>query len=235
MSSTIRIRKREMHKCVSDDKQHHSDAEVRYEDPECGLLDIIKRNEGFSPKRSVCVFPCPEDVNIFTTVNVLNKAPEHMEAKAQRVDTITGALLLCFPRVSPSALEDLRIPVPGMRRFADRMWPVFVNPTRACYQLFRALALPVSPSPMYLLEILARGWRNVPAEVLQCFIPTCTGGTVNVTRDHYTSNFLAPLMTLAELSLITQREKRLMIETFLRGVLPCFAGQGDWTASSALP
>lgn len=32
MSSTIRIRKREMHKCVSDDKQHHSDAEDRHEE-----------------------------------------------------------------------------------------------------------------------------------------------------------------------------------------------------------
>lgn len=70
--------------------------------------------------------------------------------------------------------------MPDLRKFSGKIWPVFVNPSRACYQLYRALALPVSPSPVYTLELLARAWRNVMPEVLGNFIPTSTRGFVKV-------------------------------------------------------
>eukprot|EP00063_Salmo_salar_P050491 XP_014025326.1 PREDICTED: uncharacterized protein LOC106584481 [Salmo salar] len=118
-----------------------------------------------------------DDVNICTAVDVLPKGPDNMEARAQEVDVIARALVLCFPRVATSALDELTLRAPNTLRFSARIWPVFVNSTRACYQLFKALALPVSPSPVYILELLARGWRYIRPDILGRFIPMSTGGT----------------------------------------------------------
>lgn len=116
---------------------------------------------------------------------------------------------------------------PNTRKFLGRIWPVFVNSTRVCYQLFKALALPVSPSPVYTLELLARGWRYITHEALECFIPMSTGGTVKVSYEHYMKNLMGPVKTRTNLSLISESEKNLMIKVLSKGVLPCFAGEGD--------
>lgn len=143
------------------------------------LLQLIIQNDRFSPKRKTVVYPIrsEDDVNICTAVDVLPKAPDNMEARAQEVDVIARALVLCFPRVATSALDELTLRAPNTLRFSARIWPVFVNSTRACYQLFKALALPVSPSPVYILELLARGWRYIRPDILGRFIPMSTGGT----------------------------------------------------------
>lgn len=193
------------------------------------LLEVIRRNDRFSPKREPAVYPIAreDDFNISTAVDVLTKAPDAMEARAQEVQVIARALVSCFPRVAASALDDLTLKAPNTRKFSGRIWPVFVNPTRACYQLFKALALPVSPSPVYTLELLARGWRCITHEVFKRFIPMSTGGVVKVSYEHYTKHLMGPLNTLVNLSLISESERDLMIEVLSKGVLPCFAGEGD--------
>ncbi|KAI4792901.1 hypothetical protein KUCAC02_033096 [Chaenocephalus aceratus] len=199
------------------------------EDPDPRLLDSIMRNERFSPERKPVIYPTAtgEDFGISTTLDVLTEAPGAMEARAQEVPVIARALVSCFPRVAVDALEELTLKAPNTCKFAHNTWPVFVNSTRACYQLFKALALPVSPSPVYVLEMLARGWRHVAREVLEKSIPMGTGGIVKVSCRHYTKHILGPVNVLAHLGLIDASEKNLVIAALDKGVLPCFAGPGD--------
>ena len=124
-------------------------------------------------------------------------------------------------------MDDLTLKAPNTREFSGRIWPVFVNSTRTCYQLFKALALPVSPSSQYTLELLARAWRCVTRQVLERFTPMGTGGLVRVSNAHYTKHLLGPLNTLAQVTLISESERCMMIKVLHKGVLPCFAGQGD--------
>lgn len=198
-------------------------------DPNHELLQFIIQNGRFSPKRERVLYPIrnEDDFDISTAVDVLTKAPGDMEARAQEVDVIARALVLCFPRVAASALSDLTLRTPNTLRFSARIWPVFVNSTRACYQLFKALALPVSPSPVYTLELLARGWRCMRPEVLERFIPMSTGGRVKVSYDHYTKHLLGPVNTLVGLRLISESEKTLTVKLLHKGLLPCFAAEGD--------
>lgn len=41
----------------------------------------------------------------------------------------------------------------------------------------------MSPSPVYTLELLARGWRYITPKVLESFIPMSTGGVVKVSNE----------------------------------------------------
>ena len=199
--------------------------------PNSEILEVLKQNNGFASKEEPVVYPIrsEEDVNISISVDVLTEASDTMEARAQDVDTIVQALVSCFPRVSALALDQLTLMTPNTKKFSGLIWPVFVNSTRACYQLFKALALPVSPSPVYILELLARAWRRVASEVLECFTPMSTGGVVKVSCEHYMNYFRAPLETLATFNIISTSERNLMIDILRNGVLPCFAGRGDST------
>ena len=198
-------------------------------DPE--LIEVLEQNKRFTVKRGLSV-NCPivvkgDKVNISTAVNVLLKAPDTMEARAQEQNKIVRAIVSCFPRVAASALESLTLKAPNTHRFLGVVWPVYVNATRACYQLFEALALPVSPSPVYVLELLARGFRRVTHKVFENFIPMSSGGTIKVSRQHYMKHIIGPITTLAEIDVISDTEKDLMIQVLNKGVLPCFAGEGD--------
>ncbi|KAA8577486.1 hypothetical protein FQN60_008548 [Etheostoma spectabile] len=166
-------------------------------------------------------------LNISNAVDVLTNVPDTMEARAQGVNAIAHALVSCFPRVAALSLKDLTLKAPNTGEFSGRIWPVFVNSTRTCFQLFRALTLPVSPSPEYTLELLARAWRCVTPQVLEHFTPMGTGGLVRVSYAHYTKHLLGPLNRLAKVTIISESERRLMIDVLRNGVLPCFAGQGD--------
>ncbi|KAL0961663.1 hypothetical protein UPYG_G00353160 [Umbra pygmaea] len=209
--------------------QHRYDS--RGPDPEPELLEIIRRNDRFFPRREPVVYPAPreDDFAMSTAVDVLTKAPDAVEARAQELDVIARALVSCFPRVAASALDDLTLKTPSTRKFSGRLWPVFVNSTRACYQLFKGLALPVSPSPVYTLELLARAWRCVAPQVLERFIPMSAGGVVKVSHEHYTTHLVGPVNCLGDLGLISEAERNLTIKVLSKGVLPCFAGHGDST------
>lgn len=221
------------HLPVTSEIQSHTAFKDIYEngdpDPDPEMVEVIKRNVRFSQERDSVIYTNTreEDFNISTAVDVLSKVSEAMEARAQELHVITKALVSCFPRVAVSALEDLTLQTPATRRFSGRIWPVFVNSTRACYQLFKALALPVSPSPVYTLELLARGWRCITPDVFKRFIPMSTGGVVKVSCEHYMKYFMGPVNTLANLSLISESERTMMIDVLSKGVLPCFAGEGD--------
>ncbi|KAJ8009928.1 hypothetical protein DPEC_G00069250 [Dallia pectoralis] len=196
-------------------------------DPE--LLEVIRQNYRFSPKRGSVLYPIAsvDSIKISTAVDVLNKTRGAMEARAQEVDVVARALVSYPPRVAASALEDLTLKAPNTPLFSDRIWPVFVNPTRACYKLFKALALPVSPSPMYTLELLARAWRRVTPVVFERFTPMSTGGVVKVSYEHYIKYLTGPLNVVAGLALISEPERNSMVDVLSKGVLPCFAGEGD--------
>ena len=196
-------------------------------DPE--VVEVISRNARFFCKREPVVYPVAreDDFGISAAVDVMAKAPESMEARAQEVAVIARALVSCFPRVAASALDDLALKVSNAHAFSDRIWPAFVNSTRVCYQLFKALALPVSPSPLYTLELLARGWRRVNVEAVRRFIPMSTGGFVNVSREHYARHIMGPVNTLTDLNLISESERDMMTKVLSKGILPCFAGEGD--------
>ena len=223
------------HLPVASEYQRSAISNDRYKNggpsPDPELLEVIMQNDRFSPKRQPVVYPIAreDDFNISTAVDVLSKATEATEARAQEVDVIARALVSCFPRVAASALDNLTLKVPNTRRFSGRIWPVFVNSTRVCYQLFKALALPVSPSPVYTLELLARGWRCIKYEVFERFIPMSTGGLVKVSNEHYAKHLVGPVNTLAKFSLISESERNLMIKVLTTGVLPCFASEGDST------
>lgn len=196
--------------------------------PDSDLLQLVERNERFSRYRDPVVYSIvrEDDFNISIAVEVLDTAPEAVEARAQEVDVIAQAIVSCFPRVAALALDNLTLKVANTRKFWGRVWPLFVNSTRMCYRLFRSLALPVSPSPVYMLELLARGWRCITRETLQRFIPMSTGGTVKVSHAHY-AKLVGPLSTLHNLSLMSKSEMNLMIKVLSQGVLPCFAAEGD--------
>ncbi|TKS75711.1 hypothetical protein D9C73_010128 [Collichthys lucidus] len=200
--------------------------------PDSALLEAIARNDRFSSPKREPVVVCSsakqvDDVNIsMVAVDVLTETTSTAtEARGQDVDVIARALVSCFPRVAVSALHRLTLNVPESRKCSGRIWPLFV--TRACYQLYKALALPVSPSPMYTLELLARAWRRVNPEVLGRFIPTSPGGFVKVSSDHYAKHLVGPISTLADLGLVSELERNLMLRVLGEGVLPCFAGEGD--------
>ncbi|TKS64993.1 hypothetical protein D9C73_027785 [Collichthys lucidus] len=202
--------------------------------PDSALLEAIARNDRFSSPKREPVVVCSsvkqvDDVNIsMVAVDVLTETTSTgTEARGQDVDVIARALVSCFPRVAVSALHRLTLNVPESRKCSGRIWPLFVNATRACYQLYKALALPVSPSPMYTLELLARAWRRVNPEVLGRFIPTSPGGFVKVSSDHYAKHLVGPISTLADLGLVSELERNLMLRVLGEGVLPCFAGEGD--------
>lgn len=147
------------------------------------------------------------------------------ETRPQDPETATAAILLCFPRVAETAVSQLTFEPPAWQ--TSKLWPVFVNSTRACYQLFRALDLPVSPSPPYLLELLARGWRGIPSRTLQLFLPMTAGRHWRIEQKHYTEYFLGPLNKLFSLGVITESDRGLIIDALHRGLVPCFAGRGD--------
>ncbi len=126
------------------------------------LLEVIEQNESFHPKRELAVYPLRKKVNFDTPPTVFNAPSYGMEARAQDPEVVSQALVVCFPKVAASALCDLTFKAPKDPQFSGKIWLVFMNSTRACYQLFRALALPMSPSPVYTLELLVRGWRRVP-------------------------------------------------------------------------
>lgn len=164
---------------------------------------------------------------ISTAVDVMDVAPIAMEARAQDPEDVTLAILLCFPRVAENAIDQLTFEPPGRKCYTTELWPVFVNSTRACYQLFRALAIPVAPSPAYLLELLARGWRGLPERTLQRFLPMTAGPYWHVDRKHYDDYFLGPLGNLVSLGVMTEGDRGAIVEALHRGLVPCFAGQGD--------
>nr|BBA49240.1 hypothetical protein [Oryzias latipes] len=161
----------------------------------------------------------------------LAEIPSHTEARAQDPEAIAAAIALHFPKVSPCALDRLSLKVPrpsSLRADASLFWPVFVNPTRSCHKLFKALALPASPSPAYALETLARGWRRVKDLVRpDSPLPTASGGWVAVEREHYERYFEGPLDLLTRAGLTSESEKEAMQEALARGVLPCFAAEGE--------
>lgn len=165
--------------------------------------------------------------DISTAVDVMDVAPIAMEARAQDPEDVTLAILLCFPRVAENAIDQLTFEPPGRKCYTTELWPVFVNSTRACYQLFRALAIPVAPSPAYLLELLARGWRGLPERTLQRFLPMTAGPCWHVDRKHYDVYFLGPLGNLVSLGVMTESDRGAIVEALHRGLVPCFAGRGD--------
>ncbi|KAK7878290.1 hypothetical protein WMY93_031109 [Mugilogobius chulae] len=167
---------------------------------------------------TICV-PCPW--------GALEKVPASAEAAPQSAPEKALAIVLCFPRVATSALEQLTFEVPSREKFSLGVWPVFVNPTRACYQLVRSLALPSSPNPTYVLELLARAWRNLSDGVLERFIPSGTGGRVQVAPAHYAEHLMGPVNTLVGAGVITADEKSTLSLILKAGVLPCFAARGD--------
>ena len=54
-----------------------------------------------------------------------------------------------------------------------------------------------------------------------------TGGRVKVSSDHYTKHPLGPVNTLVSLRQISESEKNLIIKLLHKGLLPCFAAEGD--------
>lgn len=194
------------------------------------LLELVVRNARFAPKRQLVVYQPPKQEyfdNISTALDVMAEVSEAEEARAQDVESVTLALVSCFPRVAESALPDLTFNPPEIPERVLEIWPLFVNSTRACYQLYRALAIPASPSPVYVLELLARGWRRVGRETLKRFTPMSTGAIYEIEYSHYKQYILGPLNVLSELGLVSEREKALMTKVLHCGVLPCFAGQHD--------
>ncbi|KAE8287285.1 hypothetical protein D5F01_LYC13323 [Larimichthys crocea] len=130
-------------------------------------------------------------------------------------------------RVSAMSCLECKCRLLASCKCSGRIWPVFVNATRACYQLYKALALPVSPSLMYTLELLARAWRRVNPKALERFIPMSTGGFVKVSSDHYAKHLVGPVRTLSDLGLVNELERNLTLRALSEGVLPCFPGEGD--------
>lgn len=128
--------------------------------PDHELESKIRANARYSNgKKLVCrIDKVTEELydGISTAVNVMDVAPFAMEARAQDPEDVTLAILLCFPRVAENTIDQLTFEPPGRKRYTTELWPVFVNSTRACDQLLRALAIPVAPTPVYLLELLAR-------------------------------------------------------------------------------
>ena len=139
--------------------------------------------------------------------------------------TISECLTNCYPIVATQQLNLLDPNTGGSAQFSGHLWPIFVNRTRRCYSLFRALALPTQPASAYLLEILVQGWR-LSARVLHR-LPASSGPSLCVGKEHFERYFAAPLCRLQNWGVITPEEESGMIETLQRGIVPCFAGPGD--------
>lgn len=147
------------------------------------------------------------------------------DVRPQDPEDVTAAILLCFPRVAEAAVSQLSFEPPT--RHASKLWPVFVNSTRACYQLFRALDIPVSPNPTYLLELLARGWEGIPLRILNRFLPMTGGPRWQIEQRHYDEYFLGPLNNLLSCGVIKESDRQQIVEALHRGIVPCFTGRGD--------
>ena len=147
------------------------------------------------------------------------------EAAPADTMTISEILTTCYPIVSTKQLNSLDPNTGGSDQFSGNLWPIFVNRTRRCYPLFRALAFPTQPASAYLLEILVQGWR-LTAGVLHR-LPASPGPSLCVEKEHFERYFAAPLYRLQKWGVITSEEELGMIETLQYGIVPCFAGSGD--------
>ena len=151
--------------------------------------------------------------------------PPFSDSAPANAATISETLTTCFPVVATAQLNSLDPNTGGSDRFSGNLWPVFVNRTRRCYPLFRALAFPVEPAPAYLLETLAQGWRLATSVLHR--LPASAGPSLHVGKEHYELYFAAPLRRLRSWGVITPREELDMLEVLQRGMVPCFAGPGD--------
>ncbi|KAF0023413.1 hypothetical protein F2P81_024043 [Scophthalmus maximus] len=128
--------------------------------PDSRLSEVIMSNVPFtSAKRSTSSVPDEEDLRVSPVGETMLEVPDRMEVRNGDPEAIAEAMVSCFPRVSVSALCELTLKAPdpsALRSDPRILWPVFVNPTRACYRLYKSVALPVAPNPAYALEILAR-------------------------------------------------------------------------------
>lgn len=204
-------------------------AESEEREPALKVIEYIRQNRSYSKQEFTGGDSTgkPPRLILHLAVDTPYECQGDAEARAQCPEALAAALVLCFPRVASSAQGGLTLRAPVASVYANRPWPVHVNSTRACYALFKHLAIPPAPSPVYLLEVLARAWRLVPQNVLNRFVPMSSGGTTWISSDRYANYFLRPVNLMRELSLVSEAEQRMTIKTLRLGVLPCFVGLGD--------
>ncbi|KAK2813474.1 hypothetical protein Q5P01_000843 [Channa striata] len=147
------------------------------------LTEFIASNERFSsPRGETAAAPEAEDMRVPAVGEVTAGVPDRMEVRNRDPEATAKAIASSLPRVSPLAVSGLtlRAPDPGALRSDPRVfWPVFVNPTRACYRLFKSVASAGPAERELTLRLLRRG-------VLPCF--ACRGESV---VDRMTSSTLA--------------------------------------------
>lgn len=166
--------------------------------------------------------------NMCRAVSVNDKL-QSVDDEALPDDPIDVALsiVLNYPRVSESAVDQLRFAVPTRDTYLGKYWPEHVNATRACYPLYKTLALPPAPNPAYVVDLLVHAWRMIGVNTIRRFFPTATGSTHRIDHDRYRAYFVAPLDVLLTRNVITEQEYTRVTSSLREGVLPCFVGSGD--------
>lgn len=149
------------------------------------------------------------------------------EALPDDPDRVALCIALNYPRVAESAVDQLGFDLPARDTYRGIYWPEYVNATRACYPLYKTLALPPAPNPAYVVDLLVHAWRLIGPDTVRVFFPTASGSTHRVDPERYRAHFVAPLNVLQTRGVITAQEHSCVLRTLRAGVLPCFAGAGE--------
>lgn len=162
------------------------------------------------------------DVTVLDTARFANR-----EALPDKPACIAAHILLHYPRVSESAIKQLSFVLPTRKSYLGIFWPEFVNATRACYSIYKAISLPPAPNPVYVMDLLVHAWRSIKNKTMRTFVPFATGPMHHIGSEHYQTHFAGPLNILQTRRVITERERTRVERTLREGVLPWFSGPGD--------